>query len=294
MSASSNTSILPTTHPLQNPQREMGINLWITTLWGGEVAVHEPSTRGSGGGSSTGTHPAVDDGVHLSHPSAMRSTCMILGSTPTEPAPRAAPRDALDGMRLEHGRADDRPPETASRRNGRHPRRIHRNLERPGGAAFPNFPRPSPDVMTKGRFRGRPQGPRPCRRSAASAAPGASGIVVGPASPPAAQKPPATRPPSAAHPRRPHRAEPFHDAERPSVITRRGAGANPGGAGAGPDGAGSSGRRHADPALRSSGTGRRGVPQGRGRRGSCRRRRAGARGRSRRGRVPGARRGRCR
>lgn len=282
MSASSNTSILPTTHPLQNPQREMGINLWITTPWGGEVAVDEPSTRGSGGGSSTGTHPAVDDGVHLSHPSAKRSTCMILGSTPTEPAPRAAPRDALDGMRLEHGRADDGPPETASRRNGRHPRRIHRNLERPGGAAFPNFSRPSPDVMTKGRFRGRPQGPRPCRRSAASAAPGVRGIVVGRASP------------LAAHPRRPHRAEPFHDAERPSVITRRGAGANPGGAGTGPGGAGSSNGCHAGPHLRPSGTGRRGVPQGRGRRGSCRRRRAGARGRSRRGRVPGARRGRCR
>lgn len=242
----------------------------------------EPSARGSSGDPSTGTHPAVDDGVHLSYPSAMRSTCVILGSTPTEPAPRAAPRNALDGMRLEHGRADDGPPETASRRNGRHPRRVHRNLERPGGAAFPNFPRPSPDVMTKGDSRGRIQGPRSCRRSTASAAPGVRGIVVGRASP------------SAAHPRRPHRAEPLHDAERPSVITRRGAGAGTGGAGKVAGGSGSSGGRHADPALRPSGTGRRGVPQGRGRRGSCRRRRAGARGRSRRGRVPGARRGRCR
>lgn len=212
----------------------MGIVLWITTPWGGEVTVDEPSTRGSGGGSSTGTHPAVDDGVHLSYPSAMRSTCMILSSMPTEPAPRAAPRDALDGMRLEHGRADDGLPETASRRNGRHSRRIHRNLERPGGAAFPNFPRPSPDVMTKGDSRGRRQGPRPCRRSTASAARGARGVVAGRASP------------SAAHPRRPHRAEPLHDAERPSVLARRGAGAGTGGAGTGPGGAGSSNGCHTD------------------------------------------------
>lgn len=283
MSASSNTWTLPTARPFQNPQSEMGINLWTTTPWGGEVTVDEPSARGSSGGSSTGTHPAVDDGGHMSQPSAMRSTCMIFGSTPTEPAPRADPRAAPDGMRLEHGRADDGLPETASRRNGRRSRRIHRNLERPGGTAFPNSSRPSPDVMTKDDSRGRTQGPRPCRRSTAPAAPGVRGIVVG------------RRSPSAAHPRRPHRAEPLHDAERPSAITRRGAGAGTGDAGARPGDAGSSVKRcHTDPALRPSGTGRRDVPQGRGRRGSCRRRRAGARGRSRRGRVPGARRGRCR
>lgn len=191
MSTPSNTSTLPPAPSFQNPYREMGINLWITTPRGGEMTVDEPSARGSSGDSSTGTHPAVDDGGHMSHPSAMSSTCMIFGSTRTEPAPRADPRDAPDGMRLEHGRVDDGLPETASRRDGRHSRRIHRNLERPGGTAFPNSSRPTPDVMTKRDSRGRTQDPRPCRRSTASAAPGARGILVGPASPPAA------------HPRRP-------------------------------------------------------------------------------------------
>lgn len=112
-------------------------------------------------------------------------------STATHPSPRADPRDALDAMRHDHGRPGDRPREAAGRRNGRHPHRIHRSLGRFREPAFSNSPHPSPDVMTKDDSRGRTQGPRPCRRSTASAAPGARGILVGPASPPAA------------HPRRP-------------------------------------------------------------------------------------------
>lgn len=265
----------------------MGINLWITTPRGGEMTVDEPSARGSGGDSSTGAHPAVDDGGHMSHPSAMRSTCMIFGSTPTEPARRADPRIAPDGMRLEHGRADDGLPETASRRNGRHSGRMHRNLERPGGTAFPNSSRPSPDVMAKGDSRGRTQDPRPCRRSTASAAPGARGILVGPASPPAAHPrrpriPVGPTAPTASRRRAPLRAH--TEGRRGGTRRRRG----------GPRRRRLVSRCRTDPALRPSGTGRRGVPQDRDRRGSSRRRRAGARGRSRRGRVPGARRGRCR
>lgn len=204
-------------------------------------------------------------------------------STSTHPARRADPRGALDALRHGDGRPGDRQCEAAGRRKGRHSLRMHRNLERSREPDFSHPPHPPPDVMTKDDSRGRTQGPRPCRRSTAPAAPGVRGIVVG------------RRSPSAAHPRRPHRAEPLHDAERPSAITRRGAGAGTGDAGARPGDAGSSVKRcHTDPALRPSGTGRRGVPQGRGRRGSCRRRRAGARGRSRRGRVPWVRRGRCR
>ena len=197
-------------------------------------------------------------------------------STATHPSPRPEPRGTLDAMRHEHGRPGDRPREAATRRDGRHSHRMHRNLERSREPAFPNSPRSPPDVVTKR--------PTPRTQTGPSAVPTQHGV--------------GRSPPPAAHPRwphipvgrtspPPHRAEPLHDAERPSVNTRRRAGTGPGGAG-------SSGGRHTDPALRPSGTGRRGVPQDRGRRGSCRRRRAGARGRSRRGRVPGARRGRCR
>ena len=134
-------------------------------------------------------------------------------STSTHPAPRADPRDALDAMRHDHGRPGDRPRETAGGRNGRHSHRIHRNIERSKEPAFSNSPQPPPDVVTKGDSRRRTQGPRPCRRSTASTAPGIRGSS------------------SAAHPRRPHRAEPLHDAAPPPVITRRGAGASAGDAG---------------------------------------------------------------
>ena len=205
-------------------------------------------------------------------------------STSTHPAPRADPRDALDAMRHDHRRPGDRPRGAASRRDGRHSHRIHRNLERSREPAFSNSPHPPPDVMTKGDSRRRRQGPRPCRRSTTSAAPGVRGIVVGRAPPPATHprrpRVPAGRASPPASPRRapPRRRAPLRD-------HTEGHGAGTGGAGKEAGGAGSSGGRHADPALRPSGTGRRGVPRGRGRRGSCRRRRAGTRGRSRRGQI---------
>ena len=191
-------------------------------------------------------------------------------STATHPSPRPEPRGTLDAMRHEHGRPGDRPREAATRRDGRHSHRMHRNLERSREPAFPNSPRSPPDVVTKR--------PTPRTQTGPSAVPTQHGV--------------GRSPPPAAHPRRPH--IPAASPRRASPRRRAPLREHTEGRRDGPGGAGSSGGRHTDPALRPSGTGRRGVPQDRGRRGSCRRRRAGARGRSRRGRVPGARRGRCR
>ena len=141
-------------------------------------------------------------------------------STATHPSPRPEPRGTLDAMRHEHGRPGDRPREAATRRDGRHSHRMHRNLERSREPAFPNSPRSPPDVVTKR--------PTPRTQTGPSAVPTQHGV--------------GRSPPPAAHPRRPHipvgrtsppphRAEPLHDAERPSVHTRRGAGTSAGDAG---------------------------------------------------------------